>query len=83
MPANDVPGTDYESYQLWDLQPPEESDLMTLDKEMKLCITQGEVSLGWMRAHSRKWFYFLFVYLTSTYILPIMYQAVFKAVYKW
>lgn len=28
------------------LQPPEESDLMTLDKEIKLFITQGMISLG-------------------------------------
>lgn len=60
MPANDVPGTDCESYQLWDLQPPEQSDLMTLDKGMKLCITQREVSLGRMRAYSREYALILF-----------------------
>lgn len=40
----------------------QDSDLVTLDKVIKLCVTQGDISSRRAEAYAR-WLYFLFIYL--------------------
>lgn len=66
------------------LPPSGESDLMTLDKGIKLCFTQGVISFGRMGTYSRGRYVYIYIYLADRYVLlPILCQAVFKTFYKY